>query len=204
MPFINRILKIDLPSRQSAFLWGPRKTGKSTYLNKKFPESVRYNFLDTDLFLEFSRRPALLRERLSAINKEQLVYPVILDEVQKILKPGGTLHIGVPNQRSFAFHCYGEKWLNKGGHLYAFSPATLKVLCQKVGLSIERIRFKSSKGILINGLFFFLERKRFFKISILFKKNKVFSHLLRFLVIFLSPFLNLIHFSDTIIVEAKK
>jgi predicted AAA+ superfamily ATPase len=32
MKYIERILNIDLPSGQSAFLWGPRKTGKSTYL----------------------------------------------------------------------------------------------------------------------------------------------------------------------------
>lgn len=84
MSFINRILEINLPSRQSAFLWGPRKTGKSTYLKKQFPDSVRYDFLDTDLFLEFSRRPALLRERLLAKNEEHLKHPIILDEVQKI------------------------------------------------------------------------------------------------------------------------
>ena len=84
MSFINRIIEINLPSRQSAFLWGPRKTGKSTYLKKQFPDSVRYDFLDTDLFLEFSRRPALLRERLLAKNEEHLKHPIILDEVQKI------------------------------------------------------------------------------------------------------------------------
>lgn len=28
MVSIERILRIDLPPRQSAFLWGPRKTGK--------------------------------------------------------------------------------------------------------------------------------------------------------------------------------
>lgn len=126
-----------------------------------------------------------------------------LNEVQRILKSGGTLYIGVPNQRSFAFYFFGEKWLNKGGHLYAFSPTTLRAICQKAGLSTKRIRFKSSKGVLLEGLFLFLERNRFFKISTLFKK-KIFYRLLRFLVGFFSPFLNLIHFSDTIIAEVRK
>ena len=84
MAFIDRILKLDLPPRQSAFLWGPRKTGKSTYLKKKFPQSIVYDFLNTDLFLEYSKRPALLREQLLAKDKEQLIDPIILDEVQKI------------------------------------------------------------------------------------------------------------------------
>jgi predicted AAA+ superfamily ATPase len=84
MTFINRIINLNLPSGQSAFFWGPRKTGKSTYLKKHFRDSIVYDFLNTDLFLEFSKRPALLRERLLAKNREQLNYPIILDEVQKV------------------------------------------------------------------------------------------------------------------------
>ena len=29
---ISRLLKIILPKERSAFLWGPRKTGKTTFL----------------------------------------------------------------------------------------------------------------------------------------------------------------------------
>lgn len=58
MEIIKRLLEIDLPPRQSAFLWGPRKTGKSTYLKTKFPKSPVYDFLLTDLFVEFSKRPS--------------------------------------------------------------------------------------------------------------------------------------------------
>ena len=84
MSNIKRILTIDLPPQKSAFLRGPRKTGKSTYLREKFPQSMIYDFLQTDLFLEFSKRPSLLRERLLAKESYTLKHPVILDEVQKI------------------------------------------------------------------------------------------------------------------------
>jgi len=84
MAYIDRILTIDLPPRQSAFLWGPRKTGKSTFLMENFPKSIVYDFLQTDLFLEFSKKPSLLRERLLAKDSQILRHPVILDEVQKI------------------------------------------------------------------------------------------------------------------------
>ena len=84
METIRRMLDIDLPPRQSAFLWGPRKTGKSTYLKERFPNSLVFDFLDTDLVLEFSKRPALLRERLSAQNTSVLKHPIILDEMQKV------------------------------------------------------------------------------------------------------------------------
>jgi len=84
MENIRRVLNIDLPPQQSAFLWGPRKTGKSTYLKAKFPHSLVYNFLQTDLFFEFSKKPALLRERLLARDDDVMNHPVILDEVQKV------------------------------------------------------------------------------------------------------------------------
>ena len=80
----SRRLKMDLPKRQSAFLWGPRKTGKSTYLKQAFPDSLVYDFLKTDLMLDFNRRPALLREQLLAQSGALLAHPIILDEVQHV------------------------------------------------------------------------------------------------------------------------
>ena len=84
MEHVKRVLNIDLPTGQSAFLWGPRKTGKSTYLKNRFPGSLIYDFLKTDLFIEFSKAPYLLRERLLAQSEAVLEHPIILDEVQKV------------------------------------------------------------------------------------------------------------------------
>lgn len=81
---ISRILDIDLPPGQSAFLWGPRKTGKTTYLKETFPSSLFYDFLMTDVALDFIKRPSLLRERILAVPSGALKTPVILDEVQKV------------------------------------------------------------------------------------------------------------------------
>ncbi|RMI03526.1 MAG: ATP-binding protein [Calditrichaeota bacterium] len=82
--FIPRLIDLQLPPGQSAFLWGPRKTGKTTYLKHRFPDSPVFDFLKTDLFLEFSKRPALLREQLSAREDRGIAQPIILDEVQKV------------------------------------------------------------------------------------------------------------------------
>lgn len=84
MVHYSRRLTIDLPQRQSAFLWGPRKTGKSTFLKQTFPQSLVFDFLKTDLMLDMVRRPALLREQILAKPADQLAHPVILDEVQKV------------------------------------------------------------------------------------------------------------------------
>jgi len=77
---INRIQQIKLPSNRSAFLWGPRKTGKTTLLRQLFPKAYLIDLLDYDLFLLLSQKPTLLRQILEA----QPSMTVIIDEVQKI------------------------------------------------------------------------------------------------------------------------
>ena len=82
---IPRGLRLHLPRGQSAFLWGPRKTGKTTLLEEQFPDSRRYDLLETDTFLRLSKEPFRLREELiAALDERSLTQPVILDEVQKI------------------------------------------------------------------------------------------------------------------------
>ena len=77
---IPRILKIGLPKNRSAFLWGPRKTGKTTLLRQQFPDAFWIDLLDYDLYLSLSQKPTRLRVMLEA----QPSQTVIIDEVQKI------------------------------------------------------------------------------------------------------------------------
>lgn len=84
MRTVKRFLDLDLPRGQSAFLWGPRKTGKSSFLKEAFPDSLVYDFLKTDLFMSYVKTPSLFREQLLARDPGQLKRPIILDEVQKI------------------------------------------------------------------------------------------------------------------------
>jgi predicted AAA+ superfamily ATPase len=98
MQYIERKIDISLPNRQSAFLWGPRKTGKSTYLKKIFPQSLLYDFLKTDMALEFTKRPSLLRERILAKDEAILMHPIILDEVQKVPEIMDEVHWLIENK----------------------------------------------------------------------------------------------------------
>jgi predicted AAA+ superfamily ATPase len=84
MVCLERLLRIALPPKQSAFLRGPRKTGKSTFLQTAFPDSLRYDLLQTDVMIELAKRPSLLREQLLAIPARRVEAPVIIDEVQKV------------------------------------------------------------------------------------------------------------------------
>lgn len=116
MNTIKRILKIKLPKGQSAFLWGPRKTGKTTYLKTHFPDSIVYDFLKTDLFFEISKNPTLLRERLLAENKDVLQRPVILDEVQKVPQVLDEVHWLIENKKLSFILCGSSARKLRHGH----------------------------------------------------------------------------------------
>ena len=79
----RRELTLDLPAGQSAFLWGPRKTGKSTLLAERFPDSARFDLLDTRTLIDFTREPWLFAERVLALPAAQRARPIVVDEVQK-------------------------------------------------------------------------------------------------------------------------
>jgi predicted AAA+ superfamily ATPase len=75
---IPRLLR--RPDR-SFFLFGPRGTGKSTWLLQVLPDAFRLDLLDASLFLELSRDP----HRLEAlIGKRTAGAWVVLDEIQKV------------------------------------------------------------------------------------------------------------------------
>ena len=95
----KRILNFDLPSGQSAFLWGPRKTGKSTFLKTNFPESIYFDFLKTDLYFELSKNPSLFREQVLANPSLKLKKPIIVDEVQKIPRLLDEIHWLIENKK---------------------------------------------------------------------------------------------------------
>ncbi|MBV8802491.1 MAG: ATP-binding protein, partial [Gammaproteobacteria bacterium] len=44
----NRLLKINPEMQSSAFLFGPRGTGKTTWVKEAFPESLYFDLLDDD------------------------------------------------------------------------------------------------------------------------------------------------------------
>lgn len=80
----NRTLKIDVSQGLSAFLWGPRKTGKSTLLKQQFPNSAYFDLLDTNLMVELTGAPWTIAERINSLDSSILENPIIIDEVQKV------------------------------------------------------------------------------------------------------------------------
>jgi uncharacterized protein len=83
---INRKINLALTSQESAFLWGPRQTGKSTLLKMRFPGARRYDLLLSSEYRRLMNNPGLLREECLAagLTHKNQVHPIILDEVQKV------------------------------------------------------------------------------------------------------------------------
>ncbi|MEW6079513.1 MAG: DUF4143 domain-containing protein [Thermodesulfobacteriota bacterium] len=94
MKIIQRAIDLRLPRGKSAFLWGPRKVGKSYWIGHSFPGAEIIDFLKTDTLAEYISRPALLRERyhhhqgLLIIDEVQKV-PAVLDEVHWLMENKG-------------------------------------------------------------------------------------------------------------------
>lgn len=65
----------------SFFLFGPRGTGKSTWLKQNCGDAVRIDLLDRETYRLFAAHPERLRDRVLALTEPTRM---VLDEVQKI------------------------------------------------------------------------------------------------------------------------
>lgn len=123
----NRLLPrlLQCPKR-SFFLFGPRGTGKSTWLRQALPAAPRLDLLDAALYLELSRDP----HRLEAIvgNRPAGEW-VVLDEIQKVPALLDEVHRLIEDRRwRFALCGSSARKLRRGGaNLLAGRALTLQM-----------------------------------------------------------------------------
>jgi predicted AAA+ superfamily ATPase len=87
---------LTLPD-QSAFLFGPRGTGKTTWLHHSIGEALFVDLLQPDRFRELSARPERLRELVLATAEDR---PVVIDEIQRVPELLNVVHELVELQRN--------------------------------------------------------------------------------------------------------
>jgi len=75
-----RLLKIDASSSQSAFLFGPRGTGKTFWLRQHFSDATFIDLLHSEIFTRLVANPAKLQSMLPTPPSHWIV----IDEVQKV------------------------------------------------------------------------------------------------------------------------
>ena len=77
----KRIISIESEYNDSAFLWGARQVGKTTWLTSQYPNCRVYDLLRPSEFERLLRRPEILSEELEDYGEGDTV---IIDEIQKL------------------------------------------------------------------------------------------------------------------------
>lgn len=95
-PFIARAADLrGWLEKKSHFLFGPRQTGKTTWIRHLLPEVRLYDLLDSAVYLALSQRPGRLAEELSPRDEVVVIdeiqrLPEILNEVHRLIETRGT------------------------------------------------------------------------------------------------------------------
>ena len=80
------------PKQKSFFWFGPRGTGKSTWVKTTFPDAVYLDLLESDLYVDLLARPARLQDYVPAERDRRIVIdegqrvPALLNEVHRLMK----------------------------------------------------------------------------------------------------------------------
>lgn len=116
---------LNRPER-SFFLFGPRGTGKSTWLGQVLRGAMRFDLLDASLFLELSRDPHRIEAMIGNMAASGWV---VLDEIQKIPALLDEVHRLMESRRwRFALCGSSARKLRRGGaNLLAGRALTLSM-----------------------------------------------------------------------------
>jgi uncharacterized protein len=113
----QRILNL-IPNleKRSVFLFGPRATGKSTYLLEKFPDAKVFDLLNSNTFGRLIRDPTLIEQETANTNMvivdEVQKAPIILDEIHRLISKR-------PHQRFILTGSSARKLKRGGANLLA-------------------------------------------------------------------------------------
>jgi uncharacterized protein len=102
MEVVNRFFS---PPSGSFFLFGPRGTGKSTFLKTRFDDVITIDLLDPERARSLSARPERLKEIVLASPEKMIV---VIDEVQKIPELLTVVHAMIENAKGLTFILTGS------------------------------------------------------------------------------------------------
>ena len=94
-PIVKRAVDLAaLLTKKSYFLFGPRQTGKTTWVRHALPHARVYDLLDSTVYLALSHRPGRLAEEIApqdpiVVLDEIQRLPVLLNEVHRLIEERG-------------------------------------------------------------------------------------------------------------------
>ncbi len=123
----------------SAFLLGPRGTGKSTWIKHHYPDSIRYDLLNTSEVIRLSRQPSLLYDETIHLTTGTWV---VIDEIQKVPSLLNEVH-RIMEEKNIYFLLSGSsarKLRNSNANLLAGRAISLYLfpfVSQEVGFNFD-------------------------------------------------------------------
>ncbi len=102
MELLSRFLQ---PPTSSFFLFGPRGTGKSTFIRQSFPDALYIDLLDPEQARALSARPERLKELVSAPSAPKRV---VIDEIQRAPELLAVVHSLIESGRNLIFALTGS------------------------------------------------------------------------------------------------
>lgn len=142
---IRRLFELNLPVHRSAFLWGPRKVGKTYWIRHSLPSAIVIDLLKTDIFADYVSRPAILRERYQ--DHKGLI---VIDEIQKIPSLLDEIHWLIENKHlSFLLTGSSARKLRHGHANLLGGRAWRRIM---VPLSLLEVEGFDIEKVLISGL----------------------------------------------------
>jgi predicted AAA+ superfamily ATPase len=107
----SRLLKP--PARKSFFLFGPRGTGKTTWVRQTFPGALYYDLLDPEIYHDFLANP----QHLEIYTQKQSFDWITIDEIQKIPELLNVVHRLIENKHyKFILTGSSARKLRRGGY----------------------------------------------------------------------------------------
>jgi len=124
METIDRVLK---KTQESFFLFGPRGTGKSTWIEMVFKNALAINLLEPGVFRRFAARPETLLDLVRAQAKSATI---LIDEVQKVPEILDVVHRLIEENRERQFILTGSsaRKLKRSGVDLLAGRAALKTM----------------------------------------------------------------------------
>jgi len=136
----KRALKIDSTSSHSIFLFGPRGTGKTSWLHDQFPDALYFDLLQSETYIDFLANPGLLESRIPSSFKGWVIIdevqkvPMILNEVHRLIEAKGYRFI-LTGSSARALRRRGVNLLAGRAFIYNMHPFTMQELAQDFNLS---------------------------------------------------------------------